>query len=255
MKPIIFAWLFAAIWTGNIGSTLAANQEGASEYELPPEEAAYKEKHTYFGKSASGEITLATTDGTNPVVITYDRSADRIFISSGQATQEFDLYSATLAAKNSPEDAEAMANRIRDFASSQVAFERFSSSTDMLQYWRPFQQQDDPYPCALAPCGPFLNGHTWLESYFGMRSWDPSNPNWYVGHYTPEEIAEDRRRFDNWRRRACEAENLGECPIAELGFTGFACSAAIGGMLDAAASGEDARNCRAQYPGPGLWVE
>jgi hypothetical protein len=266
MTPSV--WLLIGLWTGSTVSASAAENSPPSEHELPPEEAAYREQHTYLGKTAAGQITLATTDGANPVVITYERSVDRIFISSGQTTQEFDLYSATLAAKGNPVDATAMADRIREFASSQVAFERFSSSTDALAYWRPIQQKTDPYPCQLAPCGPFLNGHTWLESYFGMRSWDPSNPNWYVGHYTPEEIAQDRRQFDIWRRRECAAENrntvqfvvstlaaMGECPAASLGFTGFACAAAIGSMLDAAASNEEARNCRAQYPGPGLWVE
>lgn len=268
MKVIMYPCLLIGLWAGSTDSVFAANNPPPSEYEPPAGDALYDEKDTYFGKTASGEITLATTDGANPVIITYDRSVDRIFISSGQATQEFDLNSATLAAKGDPVEAAAMADRIREFASSEVAFERFSSSSNTLSYWRPVQQKNDPYPCQMAPCGPFLNGHLWLESFFGMRSWNPSNPNWYVGHYTPEQISQDRHRFDNWRRRECAAENrntrqfiistlaaLGECPLAELGFTGFACAGAIGGMLDAAASNEEARNCRAQYPGPGLWVE
>lgn len=267
MKMIMYLCLLG-MWAGSTDSVFAANNAPPSEYEPPAEDALYDEQDTYFGKTTSGEITLATTDGTDPVIITYDRSVDRIFISSGHATQEFDLYSAALAAKGNPIEARAMADRIRGFASSQVAFERFSSSSNTLNYWRPIQLKNDPYPCQMAPCGPFLNGHLWLESHFGMRSWDPSKPDWYEGHYTPDEIEEDKRRFDNWRRSECQEENgntrqfiistlaaLGECPIAEFGFTGLACAAAIGGMLDAAASNEEARNCRASYPGPGQWIE
>ena len=227
---------------------------GADDFQFAQ---SYYEKNPF-----TDELTAMIGDGTNALIVTYERSTDRVYISTPYAMADFPLMNVALDyANGNMSIASSLVSQIRNSALNNLGYEDSGYSMG-FNSWEP--PSGVPGPCDLSPCRDYvpLPGNIY-EDFLGGRTVDEMVNEWWVGYYTEEYIAEDKEDFERWRENECDKDTddalgivvgivgaIGTCPFYDTtpGWTG--CSVAAATLLKAMSSDAN-KNCHSKYSGPG----